>query len=75
MIAMWVIIDAQVLLSVMENNAKFSIMLFQLASGMFKKSILNFISLAVQAKGGANSRYHHIPLSRGLQLERFYPHP
>ncbi|HNT41969.1 MAG TPA: Crp/Fnr family transcriptional regulator [Tenuifilaceae bacterium] len=47
-----VLIDAQVLLSVMENNAKFSIMLFQLASGMFKKSILNFISLAYKQKEG-----------------------
>jgi CRP/FNR family transcriptional regulator len=47
-----VLIDAQVLLSVMENNAKFSIILFQLASGMFKKSILNFISLAYKQKEG-----------------------
>ncbi len=47
-----VLIDSQVLLSVMENNAKFSIMLFQLASGMFKKSILNFISLAYKQKEG-----------------------
>ena len=47
-----VLIDAQVLLSVMENNAKFSIMLFQMASGMFKKSILNFISLAYKQKEG-----------------------
>jgi len=69
-----VLIDAQVLLSVMENNAKFSIMLFQLASGMFKKSILNFISLAYKQKEGRIADII-IYLSRGLQLKRFYPHP
>ncbi len=36
----------------MKENAKFSIMLFQLASEMFKKSVLNFISLAHKQKEG-----------------------
>ncbi len=45
-------IDSQVLLSVMMENAKFSIMLFQLASEMFKKAVINFISLAYKQKEG-----------------------
>ena len=36
----------------LKENAKFSIMLFQLASEMFKKSVLNFISLAHKQKEG-----------------------
>lgn len=47
-----VLIDSDVLLSVMSENAKFSIMLFQVASEMFKKSITNFISLAYKQKEG-----------------------
>jgi CRP-like cAMP-binding protein len=47
-----ILIDAAVLLSIMQENAKFSIMLFQVASEMFKKSILNFISLAHKHKEG-----------------------
>lgn len=47
-----VLIESAILLSVMKENAKFSIMLFQLASEMFKKSILNFISLAHKQKEG-----------------------
>lgn len=47
-----VLIDANVLLSVMTDNAKFSIMLFQLASEMFKKSVINFVSLAHKQKEG-----------------------
>jgi CRP/FNR family transcriptional regulator len=47
-----VLIDSATLLSVMKENAKFSIMLFQLASEMFKKSVLNFISLAHKQKEG-----------------------
>lgn len=47
-----ILIDANVLLSVMMENAKFSIMLFQLASEMFKKSVINFISLAHKQKEG-----------------------
>ena len=47
-----ILIDANVLLNVMKANANFSIMLFQLASGMFKNSIQNFISLAYKQKEG-----------------------
>jgi CRP-like cAMP-binding protein len=47
-----VLIESATLLSVMKENAKFSIMLFQLASEMFKKSVLNFISLAHKQKEG-----------------------
>lgn len=46
------LIDSSVLLSVMMENAKFSIMLFQVASEMFKKAVLNFISLAYKQKEG-----------------------
>jgi CRP-like cAMP-binding protein len=46
------LIDSTVLLSVMMENAKFSIMLFQVASEMFKKAVLNFISLAYKQKEG-----------------------
>lgn len=47
-----VLIDASVLLDVMKDNAKFSIMLFQVASEMFKKAVMNFISLAHKQKEG-----------------------
>lgn len=47
-----ILIDAKVLLAVMMENAKFSIMLFQLASEMFKKSVMNFVSLAHKQKEG-----------------------
>lgn len=47
-----VLIDSSILLSIMKENAGFSIMLFQLASEMFKKAILNFISLANKHKEG-----------------------
>ena len=47
-----ILIDSEVLLSVMMENARLSIMLFQLASEMFKKSVLNFISLAYKQKEG-----------------------
>ena len=47
-----ILIDSKVLLEVMTDNARFSIMLFQLASEMFKKAVLNFISLAYKQKEG-----------------------
>jgi CRP/FNR family transcriptional regulator, polysaccharide utilization system transcription regulator len=47
-----VLIDSSVLLSVMTENAKFSIMLFQVATEMFKKAVMNFISLAYKQKEG-----------------------
>ncbi len=43
-------IDSSVLLSILMNNAKYSILLFQTASEMFKESVLNFISLAYKQK-------------------------
>ena len=46
------LIDSTVFLSVMMENARFSIMLFQVASEMFKKAVLNFISLAYKQKEG-----------------------
>jgi CRP-like cAMP-binding protein len=47
-----VMIESSVLVNIMLENAKFSMMLFQLASEMFKKSVLNFISLAYKQKEG-----------------------
>ncbi|MFH1296388.1 MAG: Crp/Fnr family transcriptional regulator [Bacteroidota bacterium] len=44
------LIDTKVLLTVLSDNARFAIMLFQYASEMFKTSILNFISLAYKQK-------------------------
>ena len=45
-----ILIDANKLLTVLMENSRFAIMLFQYASEMFKKSILNFISLAYKKK-------------------------
>ncbi|HNX43708.1 MAG TPA: Crp/Fnr family transcriptional regulator [Bacteroidales bacterium] len=47
-----VLINSNVLLSVMSKNARFSIALFQIACQMFKSSIMNFISLASKQKEG-----------------------
>ena len=47
-----ILIDSDVLLSLMNNNGKFSVALYQIASDMFKKSIFNFISLANKQKEG-----------------------
>jgi CRP/FNR family transcriptional regulator, polysaccharide utilization system transcription regulator len=47
-----ILINANVLLEVMMENARFSIMLFQVATEMFKKAVLNFISLAYKQKEG-----------------------
>jgi CRP-like cAMP-binding protein len=69
------LIDSSVLLSVMMENAKFSIMLFQVASEMSKKAILNFISLAYKQKEGriadillylSAEVYHNIKLNLAL---------
>lgn len=46
------LIDSNILLSVMMENARFSVMLFQVATEMFKKAVLNFISLAHKQKEG-----------------------
>jgi CRP-like cAMP-binding protein len=72
-----ILIDSNVLLGIMTENAKFSIMLFQVASEMFKKSVINFVSLAHKQKEGriadillylANEVYHS--LSFDLSLKR-----
>ncbi len=47
-----ILIDSDVLLSLMSNNGKFAVALYQIASDMFKKSIFNFISLANKQKEG-----------------------
>ena len=47
-----ILIDSNVLLDLLTNNGKFAVALFQVASDMFKKSILNFISLANKQKEG-----------------------
>jgi len=47
-----ILIDSNVLLELLTANGKFAVALFQIASDMFKKSILNFISLANKQKEG-----------------------
>jgi CRP/FNR family transcriptional regulator len=47
-----ILFDAKVIESVLLDNAKFAMMMFQVASEMFKKSIINFISLAHKQKEG-----------------------
>jgi CRP-like cAMP-binding protein len=62
-----ILMDSGVLLDLLGQNGKFAIALFQVASDMFKKAILNFISLANKQKEGriadiimylANNVYH-----------------
>lgn len=47
-----VMIDSKVVESVLMDNSKFAMMMFQIASEMFKKSVMNFISLAHKQKEG-----------------------
>ena len=47
-----IMIDAKVTETVLMDNSKFAMMMFQVASEMFKKSIINFISLAHKQKEG-----------------------
>jgi CRP/FNR family transcriptional regulator len=47
-----IMLDSAVIQSVLMDNSKFAMMMFQVASEMFKKSILNFISLAHKQKEG-----------------------
>ncbi|MEI6577198.1 MAG: Crp/Fnr family transcriptional regulator [Bacteroidota bacterium] len=47
-----ILIDSNVLLYLLTSNGKFAVALFQIASDMFKKSILNFVSLANKQKEG-----------------------
>lgn len=72
-----IMIDSTVIQSVLMDNAKFAMMMFQVASEMFKKSVINFISLAHKQKEGriadivlylASEVYHdttfHLSLTR-----------
>ena len=45
-------IDSNVLLELLTNNGKFAVAVYQIASDMFKKAILNFVSLANKQKEG-----------------------
>jgi len=47
-----ILIDSSVLLDILTNNGKFAVAIYQIASDMFKKAILNFISLANKQKEG-----------------------
>ena len=47
-----ILIDAKVLEEVLMENSKYAMMMFQVASEMFKKSVMNFISLAHKQKEG-----------------------
>ncbi len=47
-----VMIDSKVVENVLMDNSKFAMMMFQIASEMFKKSVMNFISLAHKQKEG-----------------------
>ena len=47
-----IMIDSKVIEEVLMNNSKFAMMMFQVASEMFKKSVMNFISLAHKQKEG-----------------------
>lgn len=47
-----VMIDVKVLEQVLMDNSKFAMMMFQVASEMFKTSVINFISLAHKQKEG-----------------------
>jgi CRP/FNR family transcriptional regulator len=47
-----IMIEARVLEQVLMDNSKFAMMMFQVASEMFKKSVMNFISLAHKQKEG-----------------------
>ena len=47
-----ILIDAKVLENILMDNSRFAMMMFQVASEMFKKSVMNFISLAHKQKEG-----------------------
>ena len=47
-----ILIDAKVLQNILMDNSKFAMMMYQMTSGMFKKAIINFISLAHKQKEG-----------------------
>jgi CRP-like cAMP-binding protein len=45
-----ILIDANIMLNVLKENAKYTLMLFQVAFEIFKTAVLNFISLAHKQK-------------------------
>lgn len=47
-----ILMDSDVLLDLMRENGYFAVALFQVASEMFKRAVLNFISLANKQKEG-----------------------
>lgn len=47
-----ILMDSDVLLEQLRNNGKFAVALYQIGSEMFKKSVINFISLANKQKEG-----------------------
>ncbi|MGV8093310.1 MAG: Crp/Fnr family transcriptional regulator [Mangrovibacterium sp.] len=47
-----VMIDAKILENVLSENSRFAMMLFRTASEMFKKAVINFVSLAHKQKEG-----------------------
>jgi len=47
-----ILIDAKILEIILMENSRFAMMMFQVASEMFKKSVMNFISLAHKQKEG-----------------------
>ena len=62
-------IDSKVFENILAENSRFAMMMFQVASEMFKTSVMNFISLAHKQKEGriadiilylANDVYHNI---------------
>lgn len=70
-----ILIDAKVIEEVLLDNSKFAMMMFQVASEMYKKSVLNFISLAHKQKEGriadvilflASEVYHNNSFSLSL---------
>ncbi|WP_320053335.1 Crp/Fnr family transcriptional regulator [uncultured Acetobacteroides sp.] len=47
-----ILMDSKVLLELLSNNGKLAVALYQIAAEMFKKSILNFVSVASKQKEG-----------------------
>jgi len=47
-----ILMDSKVLENILKDNSKFAMMMFQIASEMFKKAVMNFISLAHKQKEG-----------------------
>lgn len=47
-----ILIDAKILQNILMDNSKFAMMMYQVTSEMFKKAVINFISLAHKQKEG-----------------------